>query len=378
MLKKISLRVRLTVLSIILLTLCCIGLTAVLNLSANRMANMIEATPITPSFEIGSDKALITAKSFAIGMSPVHLSDTSKSARQLFLYQSIASVIIIAVAGGGLTYIITGKALQPLQELSSQMKNRTVHNLSEKLPLPESHDEIADLTIAFNDMSGKLDEAFITQKRFSQSAAHELRTPLTVLKTKVDVFKKKSSHTAEEYDKLLYVITRQTNRLSDLVKDLLDLTNMDALDCEENIEIKSMLIDVSEELSCLAKDKNISVAVIGSSQTILGNQNLLRRAFYNLVENAIKYNVDNGKIEIAICPSIENVSVTVSDTGIGIPPELEKHIFEPFFRVDSSRSRQIGGAGLGLTTVKTIIDKHKGKIDVLKNSEGGTAFTITL
>ncbi|HCL01969.1 MAG TPA: two-component sensor histidine kinase [Lachnoclostridium phytofermentans] len=375
MLKKLPIRARLTALSILAITACCIGLTIILNFSANRMANVIEAIPLTPATEV-TEETSMWVQPPSIGISAP--SADSRIARTHFLYQSILYMVLIVAIGGGLTYYITGKALMPLRVLSHQMKNRTVHNLSEDLPVPEIHDEIADLTISFNQMSGKLEEAFAMQKRFSQSAAHELRTPLTVLKTKVDVFKMKKEHTSEEYNNLLSVITTHTNRLSELVKDLLDLTNMDDLNCDEQIELNALLQDVVEELIPLTKEKNISIIVNGTSKSIVGNKSLLHRAFYNLVENAIKYNTENGTVDISIGDATDHAVVTITDTGIGIPKELEELIFEPFFRVDKSRSRQMGGAGLGLSTVKTIIEKHNGVISVSKNETTGSRFIIQL
>lgn len=377
MLKKLSLRTRLTALSILALTTCCIGLTIILNLSAFRMADVIEAIPIMPAHEISNDATAIEQAPLPseTSMTP---SEGSQMARTRFLYQSIVYMVLIVTIGGGLTYYITGKSLTSLRILSYQMKNRTVHNLSEDLPVPETHDEIADLTLSFNQMSSKLEESFAMQKRFSQSAAHELRTPLTVLRTKVDVFKKKKEHTSEEYDNLLSVITTHTNRLSELVKDLLDLTNMDELNYDEQIELRSLLQDVVEELIPLTKDKNISININDTLKSIAGNKSLLHRAFYNLVENAIKYNIKNGTVDISIGDLEDHALVTITDTGIGIPKELEELIFEPFFRVDKSRSRQMGGAGLGLSTVKTIIERHNGVIFVSENEIVGSRFTIQL
>lgn len=375
MLKKLPIRARLTALSILALTACCIGLTIILNFSANRMANVIETIPITPATVV-TEETIMWVQSPSIGISAPSVD--SRIARTQFLYQSILYMVLIVALGGGLTYYITGKALMPLRVLSHQMKNRTVHNLSEDLPVPEIHDEIADLTISFNQMSGKLEEAFAMQKRFSQSAAHELRTPLTVLKTKVDVFKMKKEHTSEEYNNLLSVITTHTNRLSELVKDLLDLTNMEDLICNEQIELNELLQDVVEELIPLTKDKNISIVIDGKSKSIVGNKSLLHRAFFNLVENAIKYNIENGTVNISIDNTADNAVITIADTGIGIPKDLEELIFEPFFRVDKSRSRQIGGAGLGLSIVKTIIEKHNGVISVSENETTGSRFTIQL
>lgn len=376
MLKKISIRARLTILSILTLIVCCVGLTIILNISANRMADVIEATPVTPA--IDTNNTLSALMPPTVDMIPLNPSKESQVARTNFLYQSILYMLLVVATGGGITYFVAGQALIPLRELSNQMKNRTIHNLSEELPVPESNDEISDLTDAFNQMSNKLDEAFAMQKRFSQSAAHELRTPLTVLKTKVDVFNKKKEHTADEYDKLLSVITTHTDRLAELVMDLLDLTNMDALECNEQIELKALLIDITQELTHLAGKKNIVVTVEGTEKDVLGNKSLLHRAFYNLIENAIKYNTMNGEVHIHVADAQGQGLVTVSDTGIGIPMEFQELIFEPFFRVDKSRSRQMGGAGLGLATVRTIIEKHNGSITVGTNEAGGSCFTIQL
>lgn len=377
MIKKLPIRLRLTILNVLLLTVCCVGLTIILNFSANRMADVIEASPITPANPVGDYVPWPTTNSGPM-MEPLTPSTTSQTARKNFLNQSIFYMVAIVASGGFLTYIISGKALKPLHELSIQMKNRTVHNLSEQLEFPPAKDEIADLTCSFNEMSQKLDDAFSMQKRFSQSAAHELRTPLTVLKTKVAVFKKKEGHTPEEYDRLLDIIDTHTNRLSDLVKDLLSFMNMDEMDRDQEITLKHVLEDIIQELSGLADSKNVSISISGTEQAIYGNKMLLHRAFYNLVENAIKYNVNGGFVQIHLEQNREHMLIVIEDTGIGIPDDLKELIFEPFFRVDKSRSRQIGGAGLGLSIVKSIIDLHHGTISIASRKGGGSRFIITL
>lgn len=376
MLKKIPIRMRFTMLTVLLLTICCIILTYLINISAFKMAEQLQV-PLQPSQITYQDENGIIIPAMPIDATTTIPAITVQTAKRGFSVESIISMLLIIVAGGILTHYFSGKTLKPLSELSSQMKNRTVHNLSEGLPVPASRDEIADLTLSFNEMSTKLDEAFAMQKRFSQSAAHELRTPLTVLKTKVDVFKKRSDHTPEEYDNLLTVITTHTNRLSELVYDLLDLSNMDALECDQAVKVKSLLNEVGEELSTVAQKKNIGITVFGDELCVKGNQSLLHRAFYNLVENAIKYNFPDGSITISLSSRGDGAVITVEDSGIGIPDEMKKLIFEPFFRVDKSRSRQVGGAGLGLSMVKSILDKHRGSIAVFDNA-GGSVFEVVL
>lgn len=376
--KKLSIRMRLTLLSVLLLTICCVCLTLILNLSANQMANVIEAAPTVPATEIFSGTLPNGQSTPALDSNKTPPSSDSKIARTQFAYQSIFYMAFIVLAGGVLTYYLSGRALRPLQKLSKQMMNCTVRNLSEDLPMPESHDEIADLTHSFNEMSTKLNSAFAMQKRFSQSAAHELRTPLTVLKTKVDVFNKKHEHTTEEYDNLLSVITTHTNRLSNLVKDLLDLANMDELECNQTVNANALLAEIITELTTLADEKNVHITLSGEELLLKGNSNLLHLAFYNLIENAIKYNQKNGTIAVQLSSQGEHALITIRDSGIGIPSEMQKLIFEPFFRVDSSRSRKMGGAGLGLATTKSIMDKHKGTITVSDCLDGGTVFKLIL
>lgn len=400
--KKLSLRLRLTLISVILLLFCCFGLTLILNHAAGNMADTIEAVPIlntaqsitskdsvpfteietvlpeTAPAEAGVDSpsfGTITANEI-----PQHQSAASHDARMLFMWKSYLYMFLITAFGGFLTWFITGRALRPLGRLSEEMQNRTVSNLSEELPVPESRDEIASLTRSFNEMNRKLDEAFSAQKRFAQSAAHELRTPLTVLKAKVDVFGKKSSHIPEDYDRLLLLVKTQTDRMASLVNDLLGLTNLDELSCSQTVSLKPLLTEAVQELTHLAMEKNVSLHLKAEDCRTLGNSNLLYRAFANLVENAIKYNIFDGTGTVSVTASQKGsqIFVRVTDTGSGIPKEQKSLIFEPFYRIDKSRSRQMGGAGLGLATVKAILEKHNGEIYIEDAPGGGSVFVVTL
>lgn len=371
--KKCSLQFRLTLISVLLLLVCCLGLTAVLNRAAWNMADTIEAVTVTPAMTAEDGNA-----SDAVPIVPIAPSATSRKARSLFLCQSWLYMLLIVAAGGLTTWFVTGKALRPLKELSREMENRTAETLSRELPVPESGDEVASLTRSFNDMSRKLGESFSAQKRFAQSAAHELRTPLTVLKAKVDVFSKRPVHTREEYDGLLQLISRQTNRMTDLVQDLLGLTNLHELPCNQQVPLFPLLTEVVQELTPLAAEHKVSLSLKGREGSAAGNANLLHRVFANLAENAVKYNIPGGTVEISVDMERDYAVIRVSDTGPGIPEEQKALIFEPFYRVDKSRSRQMGGAGLGLTTVKAIVDKHGGAITAEDAPGGGSVFTVHL
>lgn len=381
MLKKMPIRLRLTVMTVALLTICCVGLTLILNLSADRMATRIDAVSLLPAHKVGEDGWVDhSSQSPASSITTPVPSEDSQKARVDFKMESIIYMLLVIVGGGFLTYYISGKALKPLDTLNGQVKNINVHNLSETLSVPPTKDEIAELTETFNEMTDKLNNAFMMQGRFSASAAHELRTPLAVLQTKVDVFKKKKAHTNEEYDALISVIEKQTSRLRGLVGNLLDMTNMDDNGEKSRICVKDIFEDIISELSHIAKDKHVTLSLDCDNSIVFGNTDLLYRAFYNLVENGIKYNVDGGgTVEVIVNRlSKEQVSIKVKDTGIGISEKNKKNIFEPFYRVDKSRSRQMGGAGLGLSIVDSIIKKHNGTLTVTDNENGGTCFNVIL
>ncbi|WP_346886974.1 HAMP domain-containing sensor histidine kinase [Clostridium sp. UBA1056] len=372
--KKLPIRLRLTAMIVALLTVCCVGLTLILNLSANKMvaALMVPAQDITQG---GSMYESIQPPSDAASMGAP---DDSQKARMDFRLESILYMLSVIMGGGVLTYYLSGKALKPIDTLNGQIKNRTVHNLSEAMDVPPTNDEISELTESFNEMTDKLNHAFMMQQRFSANAAHELRTPLTVLKTKVDVFKKKNTHSNEEYDALIATFEKQINRLSELVHNLLDMTNMTDEFENERVCIKDVLDDIVTELSSIAAEKDITLTLDCNNSVVMGNTDLLHRAFYNLIENGIKYNMNGGNVSVTASSNKLHTVIKISDTGIGIPNEMKKNIFEPFYRVDKSRSRKIGGAGLGLAIVESIIKKHNGKIEVTDNKTGGTYFKITL
>lgn len=377
MFSKISIQWRLTILSAIMLTICCVGLTVVLNLSAFRLADQIDATLITtPAIQITQTQPSEQQMQDFVSITP---SEETQEAKRGFSAQSIMYMLFVILGGSALSYYVTGKSLKPLELLNKQVKNITIHNLSNTLLVPPSRDEIADLTQSFNDMTDKLRDAFLTQRRFSASAAHELRTPLAILQTKIDVFRKKNKQTNEDYEALITIFEKQISRLRGLVGNLLDMTNMNDERERTWLSLRDMFEDIICELSCIAKRKNITLLSYCDDCTMFGNVDLLYRAFYNLVENAIKYNIVGGIVQIyAVNTRKEQVEIQICDSGIGIPDEMKKHIFEPFYRVDKSRSRELGGAGLGLSIVDSIITLHGGDITVSDNIDRGTCFKIVI
>ena len=315
-----------------------------------------------------------------------------------FLLRSVIATTIIILLSSVCTYFLTKKTLTPLQKLTSEVSQIQVQNLSTQLAVPNSKDEIAQLTSSFNEMLTRLDNAFSTQKQFSANAAHELRTPLAVLQTNLEVFEKKQEPEMVEYRQLFTMIKEQTARLSQLVGTLLDMTNLKSVPRTDHVSLEELVDEVFCDLDPVAEKAGISIHFDDSSSqdlytdvhtpdasalnnnilNITGSYVLLYRAVYNLVENAIKYNRPNGSVTVSVKEKNGQAMILVKDTGIGISPENQKKIFDPFFRVDKSRSRAMGGAGLGLALVDSIAKEHGGTVKVLKSSETGSTIALML
>ena len=318
--------------------------------------------------------------------------------KEAFLLRSVIATTIIILLSSVCTYFLTKKTLTPLQKLTSEVSQIQAQNLSTQLAVPNSKDEIAQLTSSFNEMLTRLDNAFSTQKQFSANAAHELRTPLAVLQTNLEVFEKKQEPEMVEYQQLFTMIKEQTARLSQLVGTLLDMTNLKSVPRTDHVSLEELVDEVFCDLDPVAEKAGISIHFDDSSsrdwhtdvhtpnasvlnnniRNITGSYVLLYRAVYNLVENAIKYNRPNGSVTVSVKEKNGQAMILVKDTGIGISPENQKKIFDPFFRVDKSRSRAMGGAGLGLALVDSIAKEHGGIVKVLESSETGSTIALML
>ena len=303
--------------------------------------------------------------------------------KEAFLLRSVIATTIIILLSSVCTYFLTKKALTPLQKLTSEVSQIQAQNLSTQLPVPDSKDEIAQLTSSFNEMLTRLDNAFSTQKQFSANAAHELRTPLAVLQTNLEVFEKKQKPEMIEYRQLFTMIKEQTARLSQLVGTLLDMTNLKSVPRTDQVSLEELVDEVFCDLDPIAEKAGISIHFNDSSNQdlhtdVTGSYVLLYRAVYNLVENAIKYNRPHGSVSVSVKQENGQAMVLVTDTGIGISPENQKKIFDPFFRVDKSRSRAMGGAGLGLALVDSIAKEHRGTVKVLESSSAGSTIVLML
>ena len=306
------------------------------------------------------------------------LSQEILSTKEVFRIRSIIATAVVILLGSICTYFLTARALKPLKKLTEEICHIQAQNLSEPLTVPVSDDEIAQLTGSFNDMLVRLYNSFEIQKQFSANAAHELRTPLAVLQTDLEVFRKKNCHDTEEYELILNRIQEQTGRLSHLISTLLDMTNLNSVPRNDSISLAALTEEVLCDLDSIADQAHITLQQKEGDQLITGSYLLLYRAVYNLVENAIKYNCPDGSVTVEIRQENQRVLLMVKDTGIGIPPEDQEKIFDPFFRVDKSRSRAMGGAGLGLAMVDAIAKEHGGQVKVLSSNKTGSTIALML
>lgn len=385
-LKKRSLQWRLTLLITLLVTVTCILMYFFISNSAVTGMENLESYIVQIN---KTDSAPITFNVDPSILFP-NLSNQVQATKDLFRIRSmIATGIIILLSSIG-TYFISRRALTPLHDLSTKIGKIQAQNLSESLEIPDSNDEISQLTASFNKMLSRLDDAFTAQKQFSASAAHELRTPLAVMQTNLEVFARKKTPSTEEYQEIFSLIQEQTGRLSHLAEILLDMTGIQTVERSETISLAELTEEVFCDLASVAEQKQIELIQRDGDCTVTGSYLLLYRAVYNLVENAIKYNHPSGKVTVTLHPGkvildassqphpADCAFIEISDTGIGISPEYQEKIFAPFFRVDKSRSRAMGGAGLGLALVTEIARQHGGQVKVLESNEKGSTIALML
>lgn len=380
---KLSLQWRLTLITALLMTVTCILMYFFISQSA--VAGMENLGDYMIRID-NTDSAPITFNMDPSVLFP-ELSDQLQLTKKLFLTKGLMVTGIIILLSSICTYFISRQALLPLRRLSQELNQIEVQNLSEALEVPATNDEISRLTISFNKMLARLDEAFTAQKQFSANAAHELRTPLAVIQTNLEVFARKETPALKDYQEIFSMLQEQTGRLSHLAEILLDMTGVQTVERSERISLAALTDEVFCDLASIAEQKEVELIQQEGDCIITGSYLLLYRAVYNLVENAIKYNHSGGKVTVNIHPSeeitdtstsVNYVFLEVSDTGIGIPPEYQEKIFTPFFRVDKSRSRAMGGAGLGLALVSEIVRQHNGQVKVLESSKKGSMIAIML
>lgn len=291
---------------------------------------------------------------------------------------SLIITVLLALLGGVVTYFISGHALRSIREFSDKIEEVQAQNLSDSRIEENNVKELNQLGISYNKMLERLSEAFEIQRQFTANAAHELRTPLALMQVQLDLYNS-ASHPGNDADTLqtIKMVTEQNDKLNRMVKTLLDMSELQTVGRDDKIILDAIVEEVLADLEPLAVEKNIKLIGKCEDATMIGSDILIYRLVYNLVENAIKYNHPLGQVTVTAYQRNKHVYLSVEDTGSGIPKELRERVFEPFFRVDKSRSRELGGVGLGLAFVREIVRVHDGSICIKSGKTGGTIFEVT-
>lgn len=378
--KKMSLQWRLTIITTLLIAMICGSLTIFIYKNGvyyiDSLQNTVDAKS-EDNNEKNPDEIYISipdeewnnfAKNFSIQVYN-NKADYKKSS---LLFSTLLSLL-----GGVITFFISGHALKPLCDFSKTIEEVQAQNLSNSRIEENNFSELNQLSVSYNKMLERLSEAFKLQRQFTANAAHELRTPLAVMQLQIDLYNS-SKHPDNDTSaqQTISMITEQTERLSKMVRTLLDMSELQTIARDEEIAISALVEEVLADLEPLAQEKGINLIEKCDNVLLMGSDILIYRLVYNLVENAIKYNFSGGTVTVTATQQNSQLHLTVEDTGNGIPEELKERIFEPFFRLDKSRSRELGGVGLGLALVREIVRVHNGSILVKNNANSGTTFEV--
>ncbi len=378
--KKMSLQWRLTIITTLLIAMICGSLTIFIYKNGvyyiDSLQNTVDAKS-EDNNEKNPDEIYISipdeewnnfAKNFSIQVYN-NKADYKKSS---LLFSTLLSLL-----GGVITFFISGHALKPLCDFSKKIEEVQAQNLSNSRIEENNFSELNQLSVSYNKMLERLSEAFKLQRQFTANAAHELRTPLAVMQLQIDLYNS-SKHPDNDTSaqQTISMITEQTERLSKMVRTLLDMSELQTIARDEEIAISALVEEVLADLEPLAQEKGINLIEKCDNVLLMGSDILIYRLVYNLVENAIKYNFSGGTVTVTATQQNSQLHLTVEDTGNGIPEELKDRIFEPFFRLDKSRSRELGGVGLGLALVREIVRVHNGSILVKNNANSGTTFEV--
>ena len=375
--KHLSLRWKLTLMTAFMVITACLAISFFISRSAILYMDEIgnSAIAILPNTDIPTT----TTDEIQVVLNPKSVvADTVKNTQIEFWIKSLAITLIITLTVSFLMYLIVGYALYPLRELTLQIEDIQAKNLKEPILSKSNSTEIERLTLAFNRLLLRLEETFATQRQFSANAAHELRTPLAVMSTKFEVFEKNKNPDEADYKEAIGMARTQTDRLSHVIDILLEMTELQSAPKSDSISLAEITEEVICDLVAVAEKKSISLVQDDGEARLTGSDTLVYRAIYNLIENAIKYNKEDGKVSVAITEDENFAKVIITDTGSGIAKEDWDKIFEPFFRVDKSRSRSMGGAGLGLALVKEIAVRHGGDVKVIESSDRGSSIELSL
>lgn len=372
--KKLSLQWRITLMTALLICSTCMAMNWLIGCSGRHYMDSIGAnlsTAIDPS-----EGAVEYFDPSREGLDP-NLTIVIYGAQNSFTATNWYITAAVTLLGGILAYFVSGRALRPLRTFVAQVEKVQPDNLADMKITEEVLPEFRQFSDSFNQMLERLDEGFTAQRQFTGNAAHELRTPLALMQAQVELFSAEHPDALPETADFLRLLREQTERMTQMTRTLLEMCGLQAVPCTDHIELGPMIDEIFADLAPLAEKNNITLEREGDG-AMTGSDTLIYRLLFNLTENAIKYNRPGGSVRLSVTPEPEKLLIRVSDTGPGIPEHFQRSIFQPFFRVDKSRSREYGGVGLGLSLVWEIVKLHGGTVCVENSSEAGTTVAVSL
>lgn len=374
--KKLSLQWRLTIITTLFIALICGCLTMFIYQNGIYYMDDLQNT-VEGSTDKNSNNLYISIPDDVWDDFADNFSIQVNNNKTDYRNKSLLISSILSLLGGVITYFISGHALKPLSDFSNKIEEVQAQNLSDSRIEENKVKELNQLSVSYNKMLDRLSAAFEVQRQFTANAAHELRTPLALMQVQLDAYNS-TEHPDNDASatQTIQMVTEQNERLTKMVKTLLDMSELQTIARDETIDLDALIEEVLVDLEPLAQEKNITLTNQCNEVKLLGSDILIYRLVYNLVENAIKYNRIDGSVTVKAFTKDQHIYLTVADTGNGIPKDLRERVFEPFFRLDKSRSRELGGVGLGLALVHEIVRVHDGSIQVKDNPDGGTIFEV--
>lgn len=372
--KKISLRWRMTLMSLIIVIITCVSMK--IALCSSGTAQITELGDYVLDFTAGYSEEKVSDTSEYIRQFEEQFTEELAMVRSHFCMYNWLITGTVIIISGLVVFFVSRRSLEPLKRFSGQLGEIRMENIADMRIKEDNVAEFALLSRSLNDMLDRISHAFEAQHQFTANAAHELRTPLSLMQSQMDLYVEENQDVSEKTAETIAMIREQTERLSEMVRILLDMSELQTVPCSDTISLGPMIEEVIADLSSMAEEENITLEQSGESADIKGSDILIYRVFFNLVENAIKYNKKGGKVSVETSLHAGKVSIYISDTGYGIPDEFRNNIFQPFFRIDKSQNRSLGGVGLGLSLVWEIINLHGGKVEVMESSERGTVILL--
>lgn len=378
--KRLSLQWRITLLTALLIAGTCICLNLLLYHSGAVSIDSLNGFVFeyTPEFPEDPDGLAIEISDSQMTEFISRFSDEAYDVKADFGRKGWLITVAVTIASAAIAYFVSGQALKPLRKLSQQAEKIDQDSISDIRLNEDTVKEFRQLSVSVNLMLDRLSESFATQRQFSGNAAHELRTPLAIMQTKLELFAAEHKNMEGDTAELVRSQAEQLDRLSKLVHTLLEMSNLSSAPRSERIELAPLVEEIITDLTPLASQNDITMEQDCDNVVITGSDALIYRLVFNLIENAVKYNRRGGSVSVSVHKENNDVVVRVSDTGCGIPDEYRESIFQPFFRVDKSRSRQMGGVGLGLALVHEIAVLHGGSVRAESGNKPGTVFIVTL